>query len=91
VDGAVCLGGGEPPLRFPEGSTLLTSTQQFFTMKEISLTQGKVALVDDEDYERVMTKKWSASKRPRTWYAVTGRPGRSMHRFIMNALKGRAA
>jgi hypothetical protein len=27
-------------------------------MKEIPLTQGKIALVDDEDYDRVMQYKW---------------------------------
>ena len=30
-------------------------------MKEIALTKGKTAFVDDEDYERVSQYKWSAS------------------------------
>jgi HNH endonuclease len=44
-------------------------------MKEIPLTQGKVALVDDEDYERCAIYKWHAIKsKSRTtsrvaWYA----------------------
>ena len=28
-------------------------------MKEIPLTQGAVAYVDDEDYERINAKNWS--------------------------------
>lgn len=40
-------------------------------MKEIILTQGKVALVDDEDYEELIKYKWYAwrSQKSRTFYA----------------------
>lgn len=62
-------------------------------MKTIELTQGKVALVDDEDFDRVSQFKWCASKHPQKnsiiWYAVrTVRISRTaktvrMHRFIL--------
>jgi len=39
-------------------------------MKEIPLTQGKVALVDDADYEAVGQFKWCAKKVNNTFYAV---------------------
>lgn len=39
-------------------------------MKEILLTKGKVALVDDEDFDRVNQFKWAASRgRGDVWYA----------------------
>lgn len=42
-------------------------------MKEIPLTQGKVALVDDEDYDWLMTWKWHAvpNKCGNIYYANT--------------------
>jgi len=38
-------------------------------MKEIELTQGKVAIVDDEDFEWLGQWKWYASNNKYTWYA----------------------
>jgi len=56
-------------------------------MIEIPLTQGKVALIDDEDFELVSQYKWYAHKQPYTFYAATmsPRPNRKlikMHRII---------
>lgn len=60
-------------------------------MKQISLTQGKVALVDDEDYERLNRFKWYAQKARNTFYAfrMLGR-GKMvlMHRDILNTPEG---
>ena len=64
-------------------------------MKEIPLTRGYVALVDDEDYERVSAFKWHTliiyrkDKTIANTYAVrTPSKQRSMllHRFVLNAL-----
>jgi hypothetical protein len=60
-------------------------------MKEIPLTQGKVALVDDADYEFLMQWKWQAYEHGQTWYAR--RPmsvnkqhfNIRMHRVVMSA------
>lgn len=39
-------------------------------MKEIKLTQGKVAFIDDEDFEFLNQFKWYAHKDCRTYYAL---------------------
>jgi hypothetical protein len=64
-------------------------------MKQITLTQGQVALVDDEDYKSLMTHKWCAKWDPsvNTWYAVrnTPRPEHKcvwMHRVVMGITEG---
>lgn len=38
-------------------------------MKMVALTQGKVALVDDEDYDLLMQFKWHTMRVPRLCYA----------------------
>lgn len=64
-------------------------------MRAIPLTQGKYALVSDEDYERVSAYKWFASvNRGHTWYAMrtvqSGDVKRNiyLHRFVANAPDG---
>ena len=38
-------------------------------MREIQLTQGQIALVDDEDFENLNQFKWYANKHGNTFYA----------------------
>jgi hypothetical protein len=62
--------------------------------KEIQLTQGKVAIVDDADYEYLNKWKWFVNKFRGKFYAVrTSRANKKcscilMHREIMNPKKG---
>lgn len=63
--------------------------------KEIPLTQGKVALVDEADYDQLSRFKWCASKEHGPWYAVRriySRSGKKimqrMHRQILGLQPG---
>ena len=62
-------------------------------MKEIKLTQGKMTLVDDEDFERVNQFKWFAHWNGYNWYASrnikhnTKRTTISLHREILKIQK----
>ena len=58
-------------------------------MKEIILTQGQVALVDDEDFEYLNQWKWCAIKSRKTYYTtrtiyIPCKMTVIMHRIIMN-------
>jgi hypothetical protein len=61
-------------------------------MKQIPLTQGKVALIDDEDFEFLSSLKWYATKTDKHYYAYRGAHHRKdvmiMHRVIMNCPSG---
>ena len=63
-------------------------------MIEIPLTQGKVALIDDEDYGLVSQYKWCASKSRGVWYAmanirINGKYCHvKMHRLILGLCVG---
>lgn len=56
----------------------------------VPLTQGKVAIIDAEDAERVLAHKWTASRHRDRWYAYRKNKGRNiyLHRFIMDAPPG---
>lgn len=63
-------------------------------MKEIKLTRGKVALIDDDDFEFINSFKWYATKKKYTFYAErsqhisTGKHVNiPMHRLILGVTK----
>lgn len=55
-------------------------------MKEIQLTQGRVATVDDADYDALAVRSWCYSG-GYAW-AKINRKKQSMHRFLMDDPKG---
>ena len=63
-------------------------------MREIQLTQGKIALVDDGDYDALIGFPWFAARHRHHWYAVyaTGRAEvrkhHRMHTILMNPEPG---
>jgi hypothetical protein len=66
-------------------------------MMTIELTQGKVALVDDEDWELLNPVKWYAQRIGRTFYAARwksnpdgGGAVERMHRVVLARKLGRA-
>jgi hypothetical protein len=54
-------------------------------MKEIPLSQGKVALVDDDIYDVIGHLKWYANFQHGTWYALTclKKKNVTMHHCVM--------
>ena len=58
-------------------------------MKEIQLTQGKVAIVDDEDFDKLNSLNWYAVKGKESFYAQRqvrtseGRKNFHMHKVIL--------
>ena len=55
-------------------------------MKQIQLSQNKVALIDDEDFEWLNQWKWTANKMRNKWYATRRTESREyiyMHRLIL--------
>lgn len=58
-------------------------------MKEIQLTQGKIALVDDNDFDWLNQYSWYANINKKKWYAKSGfmlngtTKNIKMHRFIL--------
>ena len=59
-------------------------------MKKINLTQGKHAIVDDDDYPCLIKLKWCVAKDGNTFYAVSRIKQKTirMHRYILNLKKG---
>lgn len=57
------------------------------SVKEIPLTRGKVAIVDDMDFDALSKHKWTAYCNQGHWYAqrVVRGKGVSMHRLILRA------
>ena len=50
---------------------------------EIPLTQGKIALIDDDDYEEISKYKWFANKRGKTYYAIRNSTYENGKRYLI--------
>lgn len=61
-----------------------------FAFRKIKLSQGKYAIVDPEDYEKLIGYVWYAANALCTFYAQRNENGKSvrMHRQIMNPPAG---
>lgn len=59
-------------------------------MRAIRLTNGDIAIVDDEDFERVSQHNWYLNRKRNGPYAITKIDGETvgMHRFILGLKKG---
>jgi hypothetical protein len=60
-------------------------------MKEITLYRGEITLVDDEDYDNLMTRKWytdSDGYAISTWKRGEGHVIVKLHRVVTNCPKG---
>lgn len=59
-------------------------------MKELSLTSGQFALIDDVDYDKVSSRRWHAYKSSNSWYCRTniGKKHISLHAFLFPVPKG---
>jgi len=62
-------------------------------MREIKLTQNKIALVDDEDFEFINQYKWHYSKSSKNYGRAKASQGKrntliTMHKLLMNPPKG---
>lgn len=58
--------------------------------RAIQLTHGKVAIVDEDDFEKLSKYRWHAVLRKQTWYAARKESGicHYMHRDIIGATVG---
>jgi len=60
-------------------------------MIELSISNGKVALIPEQCYDSLINFKWTACcSRGKTWYAVSAPNERrhSMHRLVWNLING---
>ena len=60
-------------------------------MKEIPLTRGKVALIDDRDFEEVSKHCWRAVRPHKIWYACGRVNGEDvyLHRLLLGPPEGK--